>query len=111
MEAFWKVGSFNPSDAVYKERQDEGLDAEECSELVDHWIQYFGTPVVQLRHRLPLPQLETQHLTCYNQPQSTMIVPLENSDPFLKYGIPFERRNGTSIPGSLLLLLLSYMLI
>uniref|UniRef100_A0A069DZ91 Putative 28s ribosomal protein s30 mitochondrial n=1 Tax=Panstrongylus megistus TaxID=65343 RepID=A0A069DZ91_9HEMI len=99
LEAFWMVGSFHPSETVFKKRKDKGLNDDECSDPVDHWIQYFGSPVVQLRNQNPLSQLETQHLKDYNEPSNTMIVPLENSDPSLKYGILFERRHGTSIPG------------
>ncbi|KAK9506160.1 hypothetical protein O3M35_008145 [Rhynocoris fuscipes] len=99
LEAFWMVGSFEPSEDVYQERKNKKVDDEELNSTVDHWIQYFGAPVIQLRHQLPLPSLETQLITEYNDSTNIPPIPIENSDPSLNYGIECNRRHGTSIPG------------
>lgn len=98
VEAFWSVGGFHPSPEVYNERKEnDDLTEEEREELVEHWIQYIGSPIVQMRSALPLDVLDTSSLPDSDVSET---VPMFSYDPTLTFNIEQERRHGTNIPGS-----------
>lgn len=124
LEAFWKVGGFYPDQETYNKRKKDKEDAEkeakkmvlkkenikkpvEPDELVDYWIQYFGTPILQLRHSLPLlplaqlPQLSSKGENAQVPSEQTPTVYEVTShkyDPTF-YGYQFDLKHGTNIPG------------
>lgn len=131
LEAFWKVGGFNPDEETYSKRKKDKKDTEkeakklaykneianekivEPDEPVDHWIQYFGTPILQLRHNLPLlplaqlPQLSSKGENEERKGESEEIsgqAPVVYEVTSYKYdptyfGYEFDLMHGTNIPG------------
>lgn len=125
MEAFWKVGGFHPDEETCNKRKKDKKDAEkeakksippkevdrtkivEPDEPVDHWIQYFGTPILQLRHSLPLRPL-VQLPQSSSKGESEQAAPVQaplvhevtayKYDPSF-YGFKSDLRHGTNIPG------------
>lgn len=99
-EAFWCVGGFYPSDEEYNKRKEKKeLSEEELNEKVEHWIQYLGSPVIQVRHALPLDILDTNGISNEQEEKSLNVAFAECYDPSLTYGLEFNRRFGTNIPG------------
>lgn len=99
-EAFWCVGGFHPSDEEYnKRKENEKLSEEEINEKVDHWIQYLGSPVIQVRHTFPLDTLDTNAINSEQEEKYLNAVFTECYDPSLTYGFELDRRYGTNIPG------------
>ncbi|XP_014249199.1 39S ribosomal protein S30, mitochondrial [Cimex lectularius] len=108
VEAFWLVGNFQPSQQLIDEREKFNKDNEgernvqllNTTELVEHWVQYFGKPLLQLRATLPLQVLDTERIPEYNQnKEPNVLVPKMDHDPSLSYNLNFQRRFGTNIPG------------
>lgn len=123
LEAFWKVGGFHPDDETYNKRKKDKKDAEkeakksilkkeidstkfvEPDESVDHWIQYFGTPILQLRHSLPLrPLVQLPQLSSESDPATSGQTPVVHEVTEYKYdpnfyGFQSDLRHGTNIPG------------
>jgi len=121
IEAFWRVGGFYPDDETYNERlKDKETHKkelknnrhakrkiqEEPEDLVGHFIQYVGTPVLQLRHSLPLRPLElksqpepsTEQEADVTRDPDLKQVPVLRYDPGF-YDLEKIRRHGTNIPG------------
>ena len=73
------------------------MSEEEKNELVEHCIQYFGQPLLQVRCKLPLPCLNSEVLNELDVNHEG--IPKLREDPCLAFGIEMERRNGTNIPG------------
>lgn len=92
LEAFWFVGGMDPSRLTRKSREGQKfLTKEDVERPVDRPVQYLGSPVLQLRHDLPLPVINTEKL----QPSIEHF----RFDPrALGYSIA-DYRNGTTIPG------------
>lgn len=76
---------------------------------VDRWIHYFGCPIIQVRHNLPLPSVPLDKWTLDTAPSSSsdmpnialkeFDVPNYDYDPQIYHKLPRERRHGVSIPG------------
>lgn len=134
LEAFWKVGNFYPDNETYEKRKEElekqrdekkkkilkTKDPKEIipEEYVEHWIQYFGEPCIQLRHILPLSPLvhaplkiidsektldkgetvEKEEIVDNTKQDLVLPVPKHRYDPGY-YGFQQEKRHGTNIPG------------
>ncbi|XP_054286399.1 uncharacterized protein LOC129002546 [Macrosteles quadrilineatus] len=113
IEAFWRVGGFYPDNETYKKRVKDKEDyekeleknrhakrknEEDPDDLVGHFIQYIGTPVLQLRHPQPLRLLEWQSSETANSEFDLQHVPSLRYDPGF-YGLEKIRRHGTNIPG------------
>ncbi|XP_049938706.1 39S ribosomal protein S30, mitochondrial [Schistocerca serialis cubense] len=95
VEAFWFVGGMEPSRRQRKGREGmKFLTKEDVERPADRPVQYFGSPVLQLRHELPLPVVDTEKL----QPEGVSSIEHFQFDPrVLGYG--FTHQNGTTIPG------------
>uniref|UniRef100_A0A1B6C0F5 28S ribosomal protein S30, mitochondrial n=1 Tax=Clastoptera arizonana TaxID=38151 RepID=A0A1B6C0F5_9HEMI len=127
IEAFWKVGNFPPDPETYenrkndiekykKERKTMLMRSREIEKIapekeIDHWIQYFGEPIIQLRHSSPLPPLVQESLKAgkeekieevsdspEEEKEKIIDFPKEGYDPGYN-GIEKVRRHGTNIPG------------
>lgn len=81
---------------------------EEPDDVVGHFIQYLGHPVLQLRHENPLKPLEPRPASSVSEGQgNTQSAPREPNlthIPVVKYdpgfyGLEKIRRHGTNIPG------------
>ncbi|KAF6206634.1 hypothetical protein GE061_017870 [Apolygus lucorum] len=112
LEAFWLAGTFHPSAELYKERSDEikRLEKEnkrkekpepidiDAAEVVEHHIQYIGHPLVQLRSKLPLTQLDTDIVGDSDLEWDKFLSETYYS-PSLRFGLQEIRRFGTNLPG------------
>lgn len=109
LEAFWRVGGFFPDQETYNERKKDKEDhekelkqnrfakrkfEEEPEDVVGHFIQYFGHPVLQLRGTKPLKPFSVDSLPLPDLSK----VPAVRYDPGF-YGLEKQRRHGTNIPG------------
>lgn len=115
VEAFWLAGNFHPTPELIKirEKKKDELVKEnkwkprplkvevDLNETVEHFIQYMSKPVVQLRSKLPLPQLDTKLLNSEDND-----LEIERTDfsadhcsPSLQFGLELSRRHGTNLPG------------
>jgi hypothetical protein len=61
---------------------------------IDRWFQYLGSPILHLRHELPLPAVVEMN----ESESSDFDVPFFRYDPKV-IGFHDERRMGTNIPG------------
>ncbi|CAH1407344.1 unnamed protein product [Nezara viridula] len=99
-EAFWCVGGFHPNDEEYnKRKENKKLSEKDINEKVEHWIQYLGNPVIQVRHTFPLDTLDTNAISSEQEEVSLNAAFSECYDPTLTYGLELGRRHGTNIPG------------
>lgn len=90
IEAFWSIGGLDPPESVIKRRKANKLSEEEVKAPIDRWVQYLGTPVLQIRNEKPLTRVWEDEVTGE--------VPVWTLDPDL-LGYENEYRHGTSIPG------------
>ncbi|PSN41370.1 hypothetical protein C0J52_19119 [Blattella germanica] len=92
VETFWLAGFENPPKNYLK-----GKDPwfKELAEEIpfNRWFQYFGSPVLHIRHELPLPAIGNQQLENIDYK-----IPNFQCDPKV-VGVRCERRVGTNIPG------------
>uniref|UniRef100_A0A1B6LLN1 28S ribosomal protein S30, mitochondrial n=1 Tax=Graphocephala atropunctata TaxID=36148 RepID=A0A1B6LLN1_9HEMI len=128
IEAFWRVGGFYPDQKTFEDRKKDKEDhekdlktnryakrkiQEEPEDLVGHFIQYLGQPILQLRSSRPLKPLETRlplaHTSATEVTEGVTSskphlmpdlsrVPVLRYDPGF-YGLEKIRRHGTNIPG------------
>lgn len=77
---------------------------------VNRHIHYFGQPIIQVRHNLPLPSVPLDKWTLATAQTSSnsdipktafkeFDVPNYNYDPQIYHQLLYERRHGVSIPG------------
>ncbi|XP_046685245.1 uncharacterized protein LOC124370984 [Homalodisca vitripennis] len=126
IEAFWRVGGFHPDQQTYDERKKDKEDhekelktnrfakrkiKEEPDDLVGHFIQYIGQPILQLRSSRPLrplePRLSSTSTTAIEEGVTSVkphLTPDLSQVPVLRYdpgfyGLEKIRRHGTNIPG------------
>jgi len=91
IESFWCIGGLDPPDTVVTRRKnDKSLTKEEWNEPIDRWVQYLGSPILQLRQQNRLEPVW--------DPSIKGEVPRWNLDPNV-LGYQNEHRHGTSIPG------------
>lgn len=91
LETFWSVGGLQPPDSVIKRRKkDKELTDEEVNAPIDRWVQYLGSPVLQIRNENPLDPFWGEDVKGD--------VPVWTLDPEV-LGYQNEYRHGTSIPG------------
>uniref|UniRef100_A0A0K8SKB9 28S ribosomal protein S30, mitochondrial n=1 Tax=Lygus hesperus TaxID=30085 RepID=A0A0K8SKB9_LYGHE len=112
LEAFWLAGNFHPSVELYKERTNEKKRLEkenkrkvkpepidiDPAQVVEHHIQYIGHPLVQLRSKLPLTQLDTD-MVADRDPELDKFLSETYYSPSLRFGLQEIRRFGTNLPG------------
>lgn len=113
VEAFWLAGNFHPSPDLYKEREKkkEALEKEnklrymvpleikvDLEETVEHHIQYVSRPLVALRSKLPLSQLDTA-LVSGSDSELEKFLADDFPCPTLSHGLEEIRRFGTNLPG------------
>ncbi|XP_017891276.1 39S ribosomal protein S30, mitochondrial [Ceratina calcarata] len=94
VEAFWFAGGVEPSAMVRKAKAGSKYAKNRADELLDQPVHYFGTPLLQLRHQLPLREIVP--LTECTNPEFTI--------PEFKFypaviGYTFAYKHATSIPG------------
>jgi len=94
-EAFWFVGGISPPELVRKIRQGNKWQKSFANEPVDRQMQYIGTPLIALRHKLPL-----EALTDAKTIGTEITVPSFKLDP-RTLGYTTDHRHGTTIPGTL----------
>lgn len=109
------MGGFYPSQETYDERKKDIEDykkelktnrhakrklTEEPEDLVGHFIQYTGQPLLQLRTSKPLRPLDPQKniSTDSDMEPDLKQVPVVRTDPGF-YGLEKIKRHGTNIPG------------
>lgn len=77
-----------------EKRKKKKVPDELVEEPSNKWIQYFGSPVVQLRSNLPLAPVTgitpTQTSECEDFPY----------DPVLTYALDTKRLHGATVPGT-----------
>ncbi|XP_075220576.1 mitochondrial ribosomal protein S30 [Lycorma delicatula] len=103
LEAFWKVGGFKWSEEEHKIRT-EKLDRDdipfewknEAGKELEHWFQYFGETILQLRSQLPLEPV-TDDLKAPVDLKEIISSEVRYSPDF--HGLGKKRRFGTSVPG------------
>ncbi|RZF37474.1 hypothetical protein LSTR_LSTR005349 [Laodelphax striatellus] len=107
-EAFWKVGGFSQSIDEHARRTEvlerddipfEGHDEEDyANRPVEHWFQYFGRVLIQLRAQLPLRPISEQLETpSGGETEQLSAAKFKYSPAF--YGLEEKRRFGTTLPG------------
>uniref|UniRef100_A0A8D8W351 28S ribosomal protein S30, mitochondrial n=1 Tax=Cacopsylla melanoneura TaxID=428564 RepID=A0A8D8W351_9HEMI len=93
IEAFWNVGGLGLTEAEREKRKKKNVPEELLDEPSNKWIQYFGSPLIQLRSNLPLTPLTditpTQSSDCEEFPY----------DPVLTYALETKRYHGATLPG------------
>lgn len=94
IEAFWFAGGVEPSNIVRKSKAESERAKDRANELLDQPVQYFGSPLLQLRHGLPLKEI-VPITECTN--------PEFNVPEFKFYpaviGYRFAYKHAVSIPG------------
>ena len=92
-EAFWFFGGLEtPYETV---RARKGHWAKEWSdEPINQCIQYYGNPVLQVRHNLPLKEI----MPLKDSENSSLEIPVEPLDP-RKVGYMLDRTRATIVPG------------
>lgn len=90
-------------------RKKKKVPEENLKSPVDRWIHYFGRPIIQVRHNLPLPSVPLDKWTLTTAPSSSsdmpnialkeFDVPNYDYDAQIYHKLPCERRHGISIPG------------
>lgn len=124
LEAFWRVGGFYPTRDDKKLRKEKGVSDARLDEYIDRFFQYFGSPILQLRSNLPLPEIQIDeeklkpvktevNIALGELDEPTDIItagekaqlnnyPLQEYryDPKTYLQIPRERIHGAVIPGS-----------
>nr|CAD7428229.1 unnamed protein product [Timema monikensis] len=94
LESFWSLGGLAPPEAMRKSKLGCKWTEDKADEPIDRFIQYLGSPILQLRHEQPLPPL-VDHSEGENP---ELEVPLFTLDPRTD-GFFQEHRHGTNIPG------------
>nr|CAD7593458.1 unnamed protein product [Timema genevievae] len=94
LESFWSLGGLAPPEATRKSKLGCKWTKDRADEPVDRFIQYLGSPILQLRHEQPLPPL-VDHSEGENP---ELEVPLFTLDPRTD-GFFQDHRHGTNIPG------------
>jgi Mitochondrial 28S ribosomal protein S30 (PDCD9). len=93
IEAFWNVGGLGLTPQERETRVKKKVPEELLDEPSTKWIQYFGSPVLQLRSSLPLPPLgemaTSQTWECKEFPY----------DPKVTYALDVKRQHGATVPG------------
>ncbi|KAI5705039.1 hypothetical protein M8J76_003423 [Diaphorina citri] len=93
IEAFWNVGGLGLTPQERETRVKKKVHEELLDEPSTKWIQYFGSPVLQLRSSLPLPPLgemaTSQTWECKEFPY----------DPKVTYALDVKRQHGATVPG------------
>ncbi|XP_065200688.1 large ribosomal subunit protein mL65 [Planococcus citri] len=115
LEAFWRVGGFHPTKEDKKLRERKEMSETRWDEYIDRFFQYFGSPILQIRSTLPLPEittLENKVQTSVDENESSSLITSEEKPHLTDYGlqeyrydpktyleIPRERIRGAVIPG------------
>lgn len=94
LEASWCMGGINPSNFVRKFRKSVKFLKDYVDDPVDLPIQYFGQPVMHLRHKHPLREIIPLS-DCEN---TALDVPTFKLNPRV-LGYTLERKHLTNIPG------------
>ncbi|KZC06833.1 28S ribosomal protein S30, mitochondrial [Dufourea novaeangliae] len=93
-EAFWFIGGIDPPEILRKMRAGSKFTKDIVDNPVDLPVQYFGSPILQLRHRIPLKEIiplsEFANIDCN--------IPKFKLDPRV-LGYKLLHYHGTNIPG------------
>ncbi|XP_025425656.1 uncharacterized protein LOC112694418 [Sipha flava] len=110
IEGFWNVHGFAATKEDKEMRKKKNVSQEKLEDPVDRWIHYFGRPIIQVRHSLPLspvPQDKWLPSTAPPSPDSNVVktvfkefhIPNYDYDPQIYLKLPCDRKHGVSIPG------------
>lgn len=94
VEAFWFFAGFNVPDEVAKSRRSRDFLKEFENEPVNQPLQYYGSPLMHLRYKLPLKEISTQNTS----KQFHSEIPVEALDP-RSHNYYKELKRATVIPG------------
>lgn len=93
IEAFWNVGGFKATQKELEYRKRRKMHEELLEEPMSRWIQYFGTPILQLRSTLPLKPLGNIETA------KTLECEDFTFDPITTFALNEKRLHGATIPG------------
>ena len=94
VESFWCVGGMDPPTFLRKRREKVPWLKDAADRPIDRWFQYFGSPMMHLRHELPLPAV----LQIHESESPDFNVPFFRYDPKV-IGFHDTTQMGTNIPG------------
>ena len=94
IEAFWFFGGFEVPKEVMKSREVKSWTREFKDDPTNQPLHYYGSPIFQLRHKLPLKELLPVEV-CEDE---SLEVPIEDVDP-RKAGYFPDRKHASIIPG------------
>lgn len=94
VESFWCVGGMNPHTFLRGQREKMPWLKDAADKPINRWFQYLGSPMMHLRHELPLPAVLQMH----ESESPTFDVPFFHYDPKV-IGFHDTRQLGTNIPG------------
>lgn len=92
-EAFWFFGGYEVPYEL-KKRRKAGYAKEWADSPVNQCLHYTGTPILQLRHNLPMKEI----ISIEESEDPSLKIPVESLDP-RQYGFFRDRRRATVIPG------------
>ncbi|XP_013108083.2 large ribosomal subunit protein mL65 [Stomoxys calcitrans] len=95
-EAFWAVGGIEPPKNVVKSKEGQEWQKDLAKEPIDRFMQYKGSPMLVLRHRLQLQPWKNE--SEYINLELAKKVPRFEFDP-RTLGFSTEHQHGTNIPG------------
>jgi hypothetical protein len=84
----------NPPMYLRKQRENVPWLKDSADKPIDRWFQYLGSPMMHLRHELPLPAV----LQVHESESPDFDVPVFRYDPKV-IGFHDARQLGTNIPG------------
>jgi small subunit ribosomal protein S30 len=94
VESFWSAGGMNPPTFLRIQKEKLPWLKDVADKPVDRWFQYVGSPILHLRHELPLPAV----VEMLESESPDFDVPFFHYDPKV-LGFHDEHRLGTNIPG------------
>ncbi|XP_016837802.1 28S ribosomal protein S30, mitochondrial [Nasonia vitripennis] len=94
IEAFWVFGGFEAPIETIRGRAGQDFTKEFRDEPVNQKLQYYGTPILQLRHKLPLKEIAS----IQESKDQSLEIPVETLDP-RKQEYFYEHKHATIIPG------------
>ena len=94
VEAFWFAGGIDPPHILKQSKEAREFTKEYANDPVDMPVQYVGSPILQLRHRVPLKEIIPKH----ESENPELSIPVYKFDPRV-LGYKFEYKHATSIPG------------